>query len=727
MPNTLQSGCDIACSSSFMTHYSEPNQPQSSESIYRQQRSDRSLSFQVKWFSTFPWLHYSPELKSVVCFICAKANSLGLLSLATKSEPAFISAGFCNWKKAIEKFHGHEKSGTHSHAVSQMQQIKSGSLVAHLTRQKEREQHDARIALVTIFSSIRFLARQGLALRGHDSDSGNFNMLVKLRCEDVPELQLWTQRTTSFMSPESQNEMLNMLHAAVLENIVHTINSESRQFAVMVDGTQDCTGFEQESICIRYVDCNLKVQEVFVSLEEPSDTRGATIADEITKCLSNLQLPIDELRAQTYDGAANMSGKDNGCRAHISAKHPLALWFHCGAHCANLTGQAAASCSPHVRDAIAYANELGVLYSRSTNYKTTFNAIASVADGSYTTLKPLCPTRWLCRADAIRTILNQYEAVLDSLLHLSTSSVGDTGTKASGLYHHFNEEKMCLLLQIALNVFEILEQLNRSLQARSATISGMIEAVDVARSTLKKMRSDEAFADIRNNTATVAKKLDLKLLEKEKPRRPPTRYTGTADAYVAPTVEDHYRRIYFAVIDMADNQLSVRFDPNSLGIRTYLRLENLLLTGKLETGNTDEIREVTELVNSYPEFNLRSLTIQLAMFRSQFKYSDLQGAVDTMRAMSSCVRRLFVEVEQLIRLLLICPVSSCEAERSFSALRRLKTWLRNTMTDARLNAVAVCHVHQHILDSIDLVKLAATFASKSTIRQNLFGKFTNGH
>ena len=46
---------------------------------------------------------------------------------------------------------------------------------------------------------------------------------------------------------------------------------------------------------------------------------------------------------------------------------------------------------------------------------------------------------------------------------------------------------------------------------------------------------------------------------------------------------------------------------------------------------------------------------------------------------------------------MVAPVSSAEAECSFSALRRLKTWLRSTMTQKGLNGIAVCHVHQDLL------------------------------
>lgn len=90
--------------SSFIYQYTAPNQPQSVHEIPSQQLSNRVLTFQHSWFAGFPWLHYSPELQSVLCYYCAKADSLHLLKLTWKSEGAFVSTGFKNWKKAKEKF-----------------------------------------------------------------------------------------------------------------------------------------------------------------------------------------------------------------------------------------------------------------------------------------------------------------------------------------------------------------------------------------------------------------------------------------------------------------------------------------------------------------------------------------------------------------------------------------------------------------------------------------------
>ena len=85
-------------------------------------------------------------------------------------------------------------------------------------------------------------------------------------------------------------------------------------------------------------------------------------------------------------------------------------------------------------------------------------------------------------------------------------------------------------------------------------------------------------------------------------------------------------------------------------------------------------------------------------------YSNLTEA----QTMNPEVRHLFPYVEVLVRLLLLSPATSCTAERSFSTLRRLKTLLRSTMTQRRLNVIAVCYTHhQEVLDSLSVTETAS--------------------
>ena len=63
----------------------------------------------------------------------------------------------------------------------------------------------------------------------------------------------------------------------------------------------------------------------------------------------------------------------------------------------------------------------------------------------------------------------------------------------------------------------------------------------------------------------------------------------------------------------------------------------------------------------------------------------------TFKQMLPAEKSMYPNILVLLKLLMVLPASSCSAERSFSALRRLKTWLRSTMTQKRLNHVAMCH------------------------------------
>ena len=70
------------------------------------------------------------------------------------------------------------------------------------------------------------------------------------------------------------------------------------------------------------------------------------------------------------------------------------------------------------------------------------------------------------------------------------------------------------------------------------------------------------------------------------------------------------------------------------------------------------------------------------------------------------------------------PATNATSERSFSALCRVKTFLRTTMTQLRLNNSMILFVLSNLTDKINLVELANEFIRGSEHRQTLFGKFT---
>ena len=66
----------------------------------------------------------------------------------------------------------------------------------------------------------------------------------------------------------------------------------------------------------------------------------------------------------------------------------------------------------------------------------------------------------------------------------------------------------------------------------------------------------------------------------------------------------------------------------------------------------------------------------------------------------------FSQVWMVMKLLLVMPATNATSERSFSALRRVKNYLRSTMTQSRPNSLMILHVHKDQTDSLSLPSIA---------------------
>ena len=72
----------------------------------------------------------------------------------------------------------------------------------------------------------------------------------------------------------------------------------------------------------------------------------------------------------------------------------------------------------------------------------------------------------------------------------------------------------------------------------------------------------------------------------------------------------------------------------------------------------------------------------------------------------------FSEVFTLVKLILVVPAATnALSERSCSALRRLKTYLRTTMYQDRLNHCMILYVHKELTDALEITHIGNQFVS----------------
>ena len=61
----------------------------------------------------------------------------------------------------------------------------------------------------------------------------------------------------------------------------------------------------------------------------------------------------------------------------------------------------------------------------------------------------------------------------------------------------------------------------------------------------------------------------------------------------------------------------------------------------------------------------------------------------------------------------VMPATNAVSERSLSALKRVKTYLRSTAGEGSLNHLMLLHVHKELADGIDMVEVANLFVGDS--------------
>lgn len=106
---------------------------------------------------------------------------------------------------------------------------------------------------------------------------------------------------------------------------------------------------------------------------------------------------------------------------------------------------------------------------------------------------------------------------------------------------------------------------------------------------------------------------------------------------------------------------------------------------------------------------------------STAKFDSLNEVSEALRLACPTVRAMMSECFKLCQLILCVPSSVASSERSFSALRRLKNYLRATMGQARLTHLMILHIHKSETDNLDKKNILHEFVKRKTDRINVFG------
>ena len=153
--------------------------------------------------------------------------------MSKKCEANFVTTGFSNWKKATTRFKEHESSQAHKDSVVAHVSTKSTPINRMLQSQIISTQANRRNSLMKQLSALKYLLRQGLAIRNDHAGGSNLTIML----QQVLDEAAWVE-SKKYQSPEIINEIIKIIAHKILRSLINDLLLQ-RWFSLLADETRD--------------------------------------------------------------------------------------------------------------------------------------------------------------------------------------------------------------------------------------------------------------------------------------------------------------------------------------------------------------------------------------------------------------------------------------------------------------------------------------------------------
>jgi len=451
---------------------------------------------------------------------------------------------------------------------------------------------------------------------------------------------------------------------------------------------------------VRYYDLeDKKIHESFLKFVPVTDLSGRSLAQTIIDELTKLKLDLNYLRGQGYDGAAAMSGKFNGVQACIRETYKSALYVHCSAHNLNLSVSYACNIAS-IRNAMSTIENIYVFlntpkrkfeFSNHLNKFKEDNSCMSQKEK----LKRLCPTRWSERYDSIDVFYDFQPVIISCFEEMMSSPNTETSSRSAQLLAAIQTSEFNVSLIVIHKIFQYTKTLCSYLQKTNLDLFQALYHIDLIISELQKIREncDDEFHKYFEELTERSNKMDFEITIPRKVKRQKHRSNYSTDD------PEHFFKIsiFLPFVDSLVQQLKDRF----LNHKNIIAGFCFLISN--ENYDNQGIKDLSEFYSN--DIDQEVFEVEVKLWRTHLQKLSVHGLLD---ALDKCNKDLFPNVFKLLQIFATLPVTSCEPERSFSTLKRIKTYLRNSVGQLRLNGLAALNIHREVdVEVEEVIKVLA--------------------
>ncbi|XP_042467270.1 zinc finger MYM-type protein 1-like [Zingiber officinale] len=616
-------------------------------------------------------------------------------------DNAFIKDGYNNWKRALERFNRHmgTVNSCHNEARIQFEAFQDQRhSVGNILRVHSRDMEiDYRTRLTAMLDVTRFLLKQGLPFRGHDESTSSSNREITL---------------------------------AIINDI------GDKFFSLMVDEARDSSVKEHMGVVLRYVNKKGCVIERFLAVVHVPDTSSHSLKMAIDALFVQHGLSLSRLRGQGYDGASNMRGEFNGLKSLILQENPFAMYVHCFSHQLQLVLVVVAHDNFTVSEFFGYITMIVNISGASCKRRDQLRKIqhdkiiAELESGEITSgkgknqetsLARPGDTRWGSHYLTLLRLCSMWSSVIEVLGNVyDDASYSANKGVAAGLIEKMESYQFVFVLHLMKYILGITNELSLSLQQGDQNIVQAMSLVRSVKCRLQDFRED-GWQIILEQVNTFCELNMIPILDMEDNML--TRGHGRRRGQLI-TNFHHYRvEIFCQVVDLIIQEMNNRFTEVStelLGCISCLHPRNSF--------SQFDVHKLIHLADFYPEdfcgTDYLFLEQQLMSYFYNLRDDPYFSSIDDLGILAQKLvetekHLVFPLVYRMIELALVLPVATASVERVFSAMKTVKTDLRNRMGDEWMNDSLVVYIEKDIFSTIENEQILQHFQQMQSRRIQL--------
>uniref|UniRef100_A0A3Q1EGE4 TTF-type domain-containing protein n=1 Tax=Acanthochromis polyacanthus TaxID=80966 RepID=A0A3Q1EGE4_9TELE len=610
------------------------------------------------------WFVYSKKNNAVYSFCC---------KLYSSKSYKLVKEGLSDWMNIGSLLKAHENSPDHNKHMVIWKELE-----LRLKKGKTIDQVEMEV-LSQLIAIIQSLAERNLGLRGtadtlHCHNNGNFLKEVKLLAKFDPVMRQHVNQIESGMYSNStylgktiQNEFIGCISDKIMETMVAEIK-QSKYYAIILDCTPDLSHQEQMSVVIRTMKLGEapEIKEHFLGF--------------LTSRLEELNIPFSNCRGQSYDNSANIKGKNKGVQARLLEKNPRALYVPCGAHTLNLVVADAAKNSVDATSFFGHVQKIYNLFSAATQRWSILKQHVTI------TVKSWSETRWESHVNSIIPLRYQASGIRDALLEVRQKATDAiTKVEAQSLAEEVGSYRFQICTVVWHDILFMINTASKLLQSPQMHLDVAVNLLESTKSHLLSYR-DNGFAAAQASAKNACEEMHVDAVLKKR-----LRSTKTHFAYESPDepVKDALKRLettfFNVIVDSAITTLSDRFETLGRVESKFGVLQNF---SALDEENTLRIGEEADIDGRELASEIRNLPQLPTNRMSAFELLDLFHKKE--------LTELYPNLWISPRIACTLPVTVASAERSFSKLKLIKTYLRSSMAQDRLTGLAIISINHEV-------------------------------